>query len=141
MNSKVKLVLCSLTLALIGIPAVVAADDDTVAVGPSPSQITESSKKPDGKRVQAALDQRLQQLDQKLQLTAEQKEKIREIWEKEAAAARGSGGKKDRQAAATVQKVQDEIRAILTPEQRTKFDGMKPGRRGGAGALPGKKAK
>jgi len=140
MNMKAKLYFSSLTLALIGLPAMIAADDGTIAVAPTPSQIAESPKKPEGKRGQA-MEQRLQQLDQKLQLTAEQKEKIKAILAKEAAPAKGAGAKKDRQPLAAAQKVQDEIRAILTPEQQTKFDAMKPGRRGGGPAGAAKKGK
>ncbi|MEO6569799.1 MAG: hypothetical protein ABIO94_13635 [Opitutaceae bacterium] len=122
--------------------AAAAAEEETIAVAPTvPSEVTRPAgrgEKGDGKRGQAALDQRIEQLDQRLQLTAAQKEQVKEIFTKELAAARGNkgGDPKDRRAALT--NTRDQIRAILTPEQKAKFD-KTPAE--GRGAKEGRDAK
>lgn len=140
MNLQTKLLLVSFALAIgggSGTFAAAAADDGTIAVAPTtPSEGASAGKNRDGKRGQAMAEQRLEQLDKTLQLTADQKQQIKEIWAKEAAAAKGGEGK-DRRAA--LMRSHDEVRAILTPAQQEKFDHMKPEGRG-PGAK-GKKAK
>jgi Spy/CpxP family protein refolding chaperone len=140
MNTKIKLLLVSCSLALsggVGLSVAAAADDGTIAVAPTtPSEGSAAGKNRDGKRGQAMLEQRLDQLDKTLQLTVEQKQQIKEIWAKEAAGAKG-GEAKDRRAA--LMRTHDEVRAVLTPAQQDKFDKMKPEGRG-PGAK-GKKAK
>lgn len=140
MNTKIKLLLVSLSLAISGGSgafAAAAADDGTIAVAPTtPSEGSNAAKNRDGKRGQGMLDQRLEQLDKTLQLTADQKQQIKAIWAKEATAAKGGEGK-DRRAA--MMHAHDEVRAVLTPAQQEKFDHMKPEGRG-PGAK-GKKAK
>lgn len=140
MNTKIKLLLISFSLAILaGRSAFAAAssDDGTIAVAPTtPSENSSGAKNRDGKRAQGMAEQRLEQLDKTLQLTADQKQQIKDIWAKEAAAAKSAEGK-DRRAA--LMRSHDAVRAILTPAQQEKFDHMKPAGRG-AGAK-GKKAK
>jgi Spy/CpxP family protein refolding chaperone len=138
MNSKIKLLSSLFVLGLAALPFAQAADDGTIAVAPSvdaPAKDTDAPKGHDGKRMQGMLDQRLKQLDENLKLTDDQKQKIKDIWSKEAAAAKNSATK-DRRAAFMA--VHNEIRAVLTPEQQTKFDAMKPEGHGFRGK--GKKA-
>ena len=121
--------------------AAAAEEDETIAIAPPlPSEVVRPAAQGDGKRVQAALEQRIEQLDRRLQLTAAQKEQVKEIWARELAAARGAkgGDPKDRRAALT--KTRDEIRAILTPEQKAKFDKMPAEGRGAKGAKEGRGA-
>jgi Spy/CpxP family protein refolding chaperone len=133
MNAKIKRLIPFLLLGLAGISRAHAADDGTITVAPSvdaPATDTDSHKGHDGKRMQGMLDQRLKQLDETLKLTDDQKQKIRDIWTKEAASAKDSGAK-DRRAA--LMAVRDQVRAVLTPEQQTKFDAMKPDWHGAKG--------
>ncbi|MEO7414210.1 MAG: hypothetical protein ABIZ81_12725 [Opitutaceae bacterium] len=144
MNSNLRiLVIPLLLLAGVFPTAAAAAEDETIAVAPPlPSAETArpAMKKGDGKRIEAALDQRLEQLDQKLQLTAAQKEQIKEIWTKELTAAKGAKGAEPKDRRAALMKGRDEIRAILTTDQKAKFDGM-PAERAGGKAGAKKKAK
>ena len=85
------------------------------------------------------IEQRVETLDKALQLTADQKQQIKDIYAKEATAAKDSkGAGKDRRAA--LMKVRDEVRAVLTPEQQVKFDKMAT-RGGGTAGRPRKGAK
>jgi Spy/CpxP family protein refolding chaperone len=140
MNTTIKLLLVSCALAISGGSGAfaaaaaddgtiaAAADDGTIAVAPTtPSEGSNAAKNRDGKRGQGMAEQRLEQLDKTLQLTADQKQQIKEIWAKEAAAAKGGEGK-DRRAA--LMRSRDEVRAVLTPAQQEKFDHMKPEGRG-----------
>lgn len=81
---------------------------------------------------------RVEQLDKAVSLTAEQKTKITEIYTKAQedmrAAMRGGGGG-DREAMRekmmdAMRKTREQVRALLTDEQKTKFDAM-PQRGGG----------
>jgi Spy/CpxP family protein refolding chaperone len=138
MHSKIKLLLTFLLAGGSG-AAAIAADDGTIAVAPTVSEIVESPKNAaDGKRGRGALEQRIQQLDQRLQLTAAQKQQIQEIWTKEAAGAKGTEGKDRR---AVMMRSRDEVRAVLTPSQQAKFDAMdREALKGKAGAKAGAKS-
>lgn len=140
MKSHQKLLFSLLTLGLAGVSAIQAADDGTISVVPSAeSAAVETPKKGhDGKRMQAALEQRLQQLDQNLQLTAEQKQKIKDIWAKQAAGLKESSEDRRARGRDALMATRNEIRAVLTPEQQAKFDTMKPAA-GRAGRIKGKK--
>lgn len=137
MKTQLKLLVSLLALGLAGASTVQAADDGTIAVVPSTgteSTAPAAKKAPDGKRMRAALGQRLEQLDQNLQLTAEQKQKIKDIWAKQAAGLKDVPAE-DRRARGrdAFMATRNEVRAVLTPEQQAKFDGMKH-----AGGRPGK---
>jgi Spy/CpxP family protein refolding chaperone len=138
MKTPLKLLVSLLALGLAGASAAQAADDGTIsAVVPSTESPAPSAgkKAPNGKRMQGALEQRLQQLDESLQLTAEQKQKIKDIWAKQATELREVNAE-DRRARAreALLATRNEVRAVLTPEQQTKFDAMKHA----GGGRPGK---
>jgi Spy/CpxP family protein refolding chaperone len=86
----------------------------------------------DHPRMQEAREHRMQRLDEKLHLTADQKTKISAIWDKteaEARAARSeasSSAQTNRRAKRRemMKAAHDEVRAVLTPEQQTIFDTM-----------------
>jgi Spy/CpxP family protein refolding chaperone len=144
MNSTKKLTilltLSGLVLGGLSRASAAAADDGTVAVAPMLPKEDSARGKRDGQRAKDALEQRLQQLDKALQLTAEQKTQIKEIWASEASTVvknSKGGGRGELQAA--LAKTQAQVRAVLTPEQQKKFDKMQPEERGGRAA--GKKAK
>lgn len=88
-------------------------------------------------------EQMVTRLDEAVKLTAEQKTKALEIYTKMGEKMQGVA-REDRQTkGAEIRKeTNDAIKAILTPEQQTKFDAMPQGR-GGKGAPGGdaKKAK
>jgi Spy/CpxP family protein refolding chaperone len=106
-----------------------------------------------GRGAMMSPEARVEQLDKALTLTAEQKTKITAIYTKSAeemrAAMRDGGG--DREAArekmmAAMQKTRGEVRALLTDEQKKKFDDMpqrgggdQGGRSGGGGGDGGKR--
>jgi len=138
MNFPIKRFVSLLAVTLAGVSAAVAADDNTVAVvpdAPPANNNAEHTRGHDGKRMQAALDQRLQQLDQSLQLTADQKQKIKDIWAKQAEGMKDVPAEQRRGKGMEALKAsRDQVRAVLTPEQQTKFDAMKPeGERKGKG--------
>ena len=94
-----------------------------------------------GRRQMAPADMAKMQtdrLDQAVKLTADQKTKVEAIYEKAAtdsAAARQSGDMASVREINT--KAQDEIKALLTPEQVKKFPAGRGGRRGGPGGPGG----
>ena len=112
-----------------------------LALGLAGASVTAAAEKPDhgGKRLQAAADQRLKQLDEKLQLTDDQKQKIKDIWAKEADTLKALSPEerrtKGRDAFAATHA---EVRAVLTPDQQTKFDAMPAEGRSGKGKAKGK---
>jgi Spy/CpxP family protein refolding chaperone len=93
--------------------------------------------------------QLVQRLDAVLNLTGDQKAKITDIYTKaltDMQALRSGGGSPEETMAKrqTIQtSTNDQIRALLTPDQQTKFDAMPPpalgrgGRRGGGPGGPG----
>ena len=85
-------------------------------------------------------DQRVERLDQAVTLTADQKTKVKAIYDadqKKMEDLRNSGGDMQTMMPKMQEMRADEnkqIRALLTPEQQTKFDAMPQGRgRGGMG--------
>ena len=93
----------------------------------------------DRPRMREMREQRMQQLAEKLSLTAEQKTRINAIWDaaqKSARAAREEMSEdvqtqvraKRREA---MKAVHQEVRAVLTPEQQTIFDALPPDRPAG----------
>lgn len=128
MKLSIKSTLPLLVLALGCATASRAADDNTIAVVPeTPAKSPEAAHGHDGKHMQAALDQRLQQLDQTLQLTFDQKQKIRAVWAKQFESMKDASPQERRSKGMEAFKAaRDEVRALLTPEQQTKFDAMKP---------------
>jgi Spy/CpxP family protein refolding chaperone len=89
-----------------------------------------------GKRVQKAAQEHDKMLTEKLKLTAEQQTKLAAIRKDEAEQLKAVRG--DRAKMADVLKAgREQVRAILTPEQQTEFDAIKPEGRGGK---KGKKA-
>jgi Spy/CpxP family protein refolding chaperone len=114
MKSLAKVLVSLLALGLAGASLVRAQDPVT----PPPA---DNSAKKAGKRVQQTAEARLKQLDDALKLTDDQKTKIKEIWAKEATGARDMTRE---QRAAAMKSAHDAVRAILTPDQQTKFDAM-----------------
>lgn len=118
MKTPTRLLFLAAAAALLAVPGVRA--EDTTAAAPSASA-----------RQKEQRDNRLQQLDEKLHLTAEQKTRIQQIWVDAA-----SQGKalRDNQAASNRERrvkrremmraTQQQVRAVLTPEQQRIFDGM-----------------
>ena len=97
------------------------------------------AKKGDGKRMQGMLDQRLKQLDDTLKLTDDQKQKIKDIWAKQADELKSLSPEERRT------KGREALKATTTRSapcsrrtSRAKFDTMKPEGHAGKG---GKKAK
>ena len=99
-----------------------------------------AKKSQDGKRAQGVLENRLQQLDENLKLTTEQKQKIKDIWAKEARGAKGAKDATPEARRAALKSAHDQVRALLTPEQQAKFDSMPAEGRPGKGKAKGKKA-
>jgi protein CpxP len=79
------------------------------------------------------VEQRLERLETAVgSLTDEQKTKIKAIYEKSAADMQAIPQEERREKMGPImQAAQKEIRAVLTPEQQTKFDAMPQGGRGG----------
>jgi len=93
-------------------------------------------------------EKRIEQLDKALSLTADQKAKIRDIYVKareEAVKAREEAkdlAPEERRAKMMemIKAIQDQVRAVLTPDQQTKFDALpKPGPGGPRGEGRGKR--
>jgi Spy/CpxP family protein refolding chaperone len=135
MKSRIRLLVSSLVLGLASFSATFAADDGTITVAPTTEPKTsEPAKAHDGKRVQGALDQRLRQLDETLQLTSDQKQKIKNIWAKQLEEVKDLSPEERRaKGKEALKATRAEVRAVLTPEQQTKFDAMKPERHGHKG--------
>jgi Spy/CpxP family protein refolding chaperone len=115
-----------LALALLAVAPALRAEDASAA----PAQAT---------RMQQMREKRLQQLDQTLHLTADQKAKIEAIWDKAVAQGRDSvqdekatrrtlrAERRERRQA--LREAHQQIRSVLTPEQQKLFDQMpRPGR-------------
>ena len=74
----------------------------------------------------------VQNLDEALKLTDDQKAKITEIYKKQADQVQALAPEDRRAKMQDIMKdTHDQIRALLTPEQQTKFDAMPPPGRGG----------
>jgi len=89
-------------------------------------------------------EQRLKKLDEKLNLTADQKTQITAIWDKAEADARAARADATAEAKAErrakmregMKAVRQQVRAVLTPEQQKIFDTMPQDRRGGGPGGP-----
>lgn len=133
MKTNIRLLASLLTLGLASVSP--AASDGTISVTPPAGEKNASAKKEhDGKYLKQALEKRMQQLDENLKLTAEQKQKIKAIWEKQAAELKDltPEERRDRRRE-TLMAIRNEVRGVLTPEQQKKFDSMKH-----EGGRPGK---
>lgn len=136
MKLPIRYLVPSLLFAFIATTALPAEEAGMTDLTPAtPSETAKPNGPRDGKRAQSALQQRMAQLEETLQLTADQKEKIKDIWTKEAVAAKDGKGKDRRNA---LMATRNQVRAVLTADQQTKFDAMKP--EGPARKGKGKKA-
>ena len=92
----------------------------------APAEATGKKGARDGGRM---AEERLKELDKTLSLTAEQKQKIKDIYAKEGGELKALSPEERRSKGREALKaVHDQVRAVLTPEQQTKFDAMpKPG--------------
>ncbi|MDB6127136.1 MAG: hypothetical protein JWM35_1032 [Verrucomicrobia bacterium] len=86
---------------------------------------------------------RMKMLDEKLQLTADQKAQIQAIWDKAGEQAKALRSDEtvahdDRRAKAgeLMKATHDQVRAVLTPDQQKTFDAMPPERMGRRGPRP-----
>ncbi|MDB6168134.1 MAG: hypothetical protein JWM88_998 [Verrucomicrobia bacterium] len=134
---KTKLRLITLSLAAVCVSTLVRADDP-----PADSSATPPAGDHAPGRHLKMRENRLKMLDEKLQLTAAQKEQIQAIWDK--AEADGKALREDNATARDdrrekmrdrMQATRAQVRAVLTPEQQKTFDAMPPEhlRRHGAG--------
>ena len=106
-------------------------DSNMITVQPPAADAPASpSGKKGGRDGGRMAEERINQLDKALSLTADQKQKIKDIFAKEAADLKGLSPEERRSKGRDAMKaVHDQVRAVLTPEQQTKFDAMpKPGR-------------
>ena len=113
-----------------------------VLLAVSPVRADEPATPPpagDHPRMQEAREHRMQRLDEKLHLTADQKTKINAIWDKTEAEMRAARSSTDSSAQTyrrakrreMMKAAHDEERAVLTPEQQKIFDAMPVERPGG----------
>lgn len=140
MTSKLRLYVSLIALGFAGSASVHAADETVSAVLPSEPATDSAGKKGGGdKRLQAALEQRLKQLDETLQLTDDQKLKIKDIWAKQRDELKSlPAGEKRTKGMDALKASRDQVRAVLTPSQQAKFDSMPA--EGRPGKIKGKKA-
>lgn len=128
MKSSIKLFSSLLALAFVAaVPGIHAAAADKPA-----------KKAGAGQRLEKAVEARDKELIEKLDLTSEQQTKLADLRKAGAEQLKAAAGDraKMRQVA---QSQHDDVRAMLTPEQQTKFDAMPA--QGRAGKGKGKKAK
>ena len=128
-----------LTLLALGCGAVAPAAraaDEPAAVAAATDAAKGQSRK--GAATEVA-QKRLQDLNAAVTLTDDQKQKIKEIFAKEAAAQKGVPAADRRAKRGEGMKAShDQVRAVLTPEQQAKFDAMPAPERAGK---KGKKAR
>ncbi len=127
-----------LSLGLLGAPLAQAQDQTKDKANPPREEGRRGGDGAQGRGQMMNPEARVKQLDEAVSLTAEQKTKITAIYTKAQedmrAAMRDGGG--DQQAnrekmMASMQATRDQVRAVLTDEQKTKFDAMP--QRGGRG--------
>jgi periplasmic protein CpxP/Spy len=86
-------------------------------------------------------DQRVERLDTAVTLTADQKTKVKAIYDADQKKMEDMRSAQDPDMMTKMQAMRadenKQIRALLTPEQQTKFDAMPQGRRGGGGGMGG----
>jgi Spy/CpxP family protein refolding chaperone len=136
MKPSLKLLLSLLTLGVATVPFVRASDDPPtvqvpVPAAPDSSDATTPAAKGKGNRLMrgGAGMEELKAMKEKLNLTADQETKIKDIWKSHAADLKAARG--DRAKMAEVLKTQhSEVRAVLTPDQQKTFDTMTPAGRG-----------
>jgi periplasmic protein CpxP/Spy len=94
-----------------------------------------------GRRGGMPPEQRVAQIDEAVKLTAEQKTKITAIYAKAASDSQALSQEERREKGQAIRTAADkEVRALLTPEQQTKFDAIPaPARRGPGGGGNGPK--
>lgn len=110
-------------------------------LGLSLAAIAQPAKGPEGAQKGRAPmmnpEQRIEQLDKALTLSADQKAKILEVYKKQGEkmqALQGAAQEDRRTKMREIgQETQKEVRALLTAEQQKKFDEMRPGRGGPGG--------
>ena len=123
MKITAQLLLALITLGLVAAAPVVRAADEPVPAD-APAKHPRAAK-----RVKKAAEEHDKMLVEKLKLTADQQEKLASIRKDEAVQLKAADG--DRAKAAEVLKAgRAQVRAILTPEQQTQFDAIKPAGRG-----------
>lgn len=139
MKTKIRIV-SLLALGLVAAASLVRAAEPPA--GPPPA---ERGPRPDGMRMR---EHRMQVLEEKLQLTAAQKQQIQTIWdqaEQQGQALRASEvqAREDRrQKMMEIMKATHaQVRAVLTPDQQKTFDTLPPEGRGRRGPRPGGEGK
>jgi len=126
MNSTVKFLVALLTLGLAAAAPLAHAKE-------KPEKVAQA-----GQRIKGAVDEHDTMLTEKLKLTAEQQAKLATIRKEQAAGMKANRG--DRAKMADAMKTgREQIRAMLTPEQQTTFDSIKPEGREGKQRKKGKK--
>lgn len=125
MKSYLKTTLVALTLVLgATAPLVRAADSDTTTPAPNAAPETKQHEGKGGKGGDR-LARRLAELTDKLSLTADQKTKVEAILKDEQTAIVGLAPEDRRSKGKEIRDSHDaQIRALLTPEQQTKFDAL-----------------
>jgi Spy/CpxP family protein refolding chaperone len=131
MNTSIRFLLVAAGTSLLAGPAL-RAEDAAAPATPSPAAIQSApAAQPAGSRFKEMRERRLQQLDEKLHLTPEQKARIQEIWDK--AEAEGKTLHEEQTAANRERRAKrrdimrtthQEVRGVLTPEQQKLFDAM-----------------
>lgn len=118
--------------------AVACARADEPPAGP-PSG--EHGPRPAGRKMR---EHRMKMLEEKLQITAAQKDQIKAIWDKAEAQGKALRDEAvlDREArrekmGEILRTTHEQVRAVLTPDQQKTFDAMPPEERGRRGPRPG----
>jgi len=125
-KTTVKLVFALVTLGLVAAAPLAQAAE-------KPAKTAQA-----GKRVKDAVNEHDKMLTEKLKLTVEQQEKLATIRQEQAAGMKANRGDRAKMAEAA-KAGREQIRAMLTPEQQTGFDGIKPEGREGKKGKKGKK--
>ncbi len=142
MKITLKFALSTLALGLLAAAPFGRAQESTtvtVPIAPAPAAETPAKHGKGGaKGLRDQVVQRDKLLAEKLHLTAEQQQKLTALRQEQMGALKAVRG--DRAKMAEVMKASPaQVRALLTPEQQTQFDAMKPeGRMAGKGKKAGK---
>lgn len=126
MKSTVKLVFALVTLGLVAAAPLAQAAE-------KPAKTAQA-----GKRGKDAVDEHAKMLTEKLKLTAEQQEKLATIRKEQAVGMKANRGDRAKMAEAA-KTGREQVRAMLTPEQQTTFESIKPEGREGKKGKKGKK--
>jgi periplasmic protein CpxP/Spy len=118
---KLSLIVVTILGSLMALSPLARAEDAAAGAATQPAAATQAVKRPDA----------LQRLDKELTLTDEQKTKIKPMLAdqaKQMKALRGEAGGDRTEAIAKIRQLNDDtnakIKAVLTPEQQTKFAAM-----------------